>query len=98
MRSKRRCARRARPSAESKKPATAAGARSPLFVPDLAPDPQRDDLPDVIAAHVGPLRIAGIDPDSGERFDAPVDLEHVAAGFADARRPIAGRAESGRRG
>jgi len=52
----------------------------------LPPDPDRDDVPDPIAAHTGPLYIAGIDAETGERFDAPVTLDELAAGFAEARR------------
>jgi hypothetical protein len=52
---------------------------------ELPPDPDLDDLPPELAEHPGPFTISGVDED-GNVWEGPVAREHVAAGFADARR------------
>ena len=52
---------------------------------ELPPDPDLDDLPRELAEREGPLVISGVDED-GVHYAAFVSKEHVAAGFADARR------------
>ena len=52
---------------------------------DLPPDPDLDDLPPELAEHPGPFQISGTDED-GNVWEGPVSREHLAAGFADARR------------
>ena len=56
---------------------------------ELPPDPDLDDLPDELAGAEGPLRIRGVDTETGQTFEALVRCEHIAAGFADARRACA---------
>jgi hypothetical protein len=53
---------------------------------ELPPDPDLADLPDELVLAPGPLRIRGVDPATGEEYEAPVTREHVAAAFADRRR------------
>lgn len=58
---------------------------------ELPVDPDEDDLPDEFLEYRGPLRdrplrISGVDRESGERFDRAVTIEDVARGFADRRR------------
>ena len=53
--------------------------------PSLPPDPDLDDLPRELAEREGPLVITGVDED-GTHYAAYVTKEHLAAGFADARR------------
>jgi hypothetical protein len=53
---------------------------------DEVRDPDLDDLPRELDAHPGPWRIAGVDPDTGVTFSAPVSREQVASAFADQRR------------
>lgn len=51
----------------------------------LPPDPDLDHLPDELAHHPGPFTITGTDED-GNVWSAPIEREHLAAGFADRRR------------
>jgi len=57
----------------------------------LPRDPDHDALPPELAEAERPLRISGIDRATGERFEGPVIKDHVAGGFADARRRREGR-------
>ena len=41
---------------------------------------------DELAGADGPLRISGVDTETGQRYEALVTPEHVAAAFADQRR------------
>jgi hypothetical protein len=54
---------------------------------ELPPDPDLDDLPDELRERPGPWLIGGVDPDTGELHVDEVSREHVAAGFANHRRP-----------
>lgn len=58
-----------------------------LLDDELPPDPDLDAIsPDVAAAHPGPWTISGTDPETGETFEAPVAVEHVATALADVER------------
>jgi hypothetical protein len=55
---------------------------------ELPPDPDLDDLPDEIAEAEGPLTLTGIDRETGEQVEGPVERIDLARGFADARRVV----------
>jgi hypothetical protein len=55
-------------------------------VSELPPDPELDDLPDELVLAEGPLRIRGVDPETGETYETLVSREHVAAALAEQRR------------
>lgn len=53
---------------------------------DMPRDPDLDDLPEELVEQRGPLRISGVDPYSGQEYEAPVTREQIATGLADRRR------------
>lgn len=58
---------------------------------ELPADPDEDALPDDFLEYRGvwrdrPLRISGVDPETGQRYEGLVTVEDLARGFADARR------------
>jgi hypothetical protein len=53
---------------------------------ELPPDPDLEDLPDELAAARGPLRIRGVDPQTGETHEQPITREELGATFAERRR------------
>jgi hypothetical protein len=53
---------------------------------ELPRDPDLDDLPEELVEQHGPLWVSGVDPDTGEEYEAPVTREQIATGLADRRR------------
>ena len=53
---------------------------------ELPPDPDLDDLPDEIMEAEWPLSPTGWERETCERIEGPVEMIHLARGFADRRR------------
>jgi hypothetical protein len=49
-------------------------------------DPDLDDLPEELRERPGSFRIGGVDPETGERYEAPVTRDELGSAFADERR------------
>jgi hypothetical protein len=53
---------------------------------EMPADPDLDQLPDEIADASGPLRIRGVDPETGEEYEQAITREQIAAAIAERRR------------